>query len=169
VLTDLQSTLGCQLNFSLSLSLVGLSFRARTRALYMAKRRVGVEYSPSMLEPVRPGAVSPDRVLCLPTFSHFVIVNKTSLSLSLSLLHMAILVRIVHGCMNECVLSGAIDISQIHPHLSPPLPFPPSQAPSSSLPLILSTLHLRTPTRRQEKDEADIRQTVTKGVPPLAL
>jgi hypothetical protein len=46
----------------------------------MAKRRVGVEYSPSMLEPVRPGAVSPDRALCLPTFSHFVIVNKTSFS-----------------------------------------------------------------------------------------
>jgi hypothetical protein len=51
----------------------------------MAKRRVGVEYSPSMLEPMRPGAVSPDRALCLPTFSHFVIVNKTPLSLSLSL------------------------------------------------------------------------------------
>ena len=29
-------------------------------------------------------AVSPDRALCLPTFSHFVIVNKTSLYLSLS-------------------------------------------------------------------------------------
>jgi hypothetical protein len=52
---------------------------------YMAKRRVGVEYSPSMLEPVCPGAVSPDRALCLPTFSHFLIVNKTSLSLALSL------------------------------------------------------------------------------------
>jgi hypothetical protein len=51
----------------------------------MAKWRVGVEYSLSMLEPVRPGAVSPDRTLCLPTFSHFLIVNKTSLSLSLSL------------------------------------------------------------------------------------
>jgi hypothetical protein len=51
----------------------------------MAKRRVGVEYSPSILEPVRPGAVSPDRALCLPTFSHFVIVNKTSLYLSFSL------------------------------------------------------------------------------------
>jgi len=49
----------------------------------MANRRVGVEYSPSTLEPVRPGAVSPDRALCLPTFSHFVIVNKTSLSLFL--------------------------------------------------------------------------------------
>ena len=36
-----------------------------------------------MLEPLRPGAVSPDRALCLPTFSHFLIVNKTSLSLSL--------------------------------------------------------------------------------------
>jgi hypothetical protein len=50
----------------------------------MARRRVGVEYSPSMLEPVRPGAASPGRVLCLPTFCHFVIVNKTSLSLSRS-------------------------------------------------------------------------------------
>jgi len=48
----------------------------------MAKRRVGIEYSPSMLEPVRPGAVSPERALCLPNFSHFVIVNKPSLSLS---------------------------------------------------------------------------------------
>jgi hypothetical protein len=46
----------------------------------MAKRRVEVEYSPSILEPVRPGAASPDRALCLPTFNHFVIVNKTSLS-----------------------------------------------------------------------------------------
>jgi hypothetical protein len=51
----------------------------------MAKRRVGVEYSPSMLEPVRPGAVSPDRALCLPTFSHFLIVNKTSSLSPLSL------------------------------------------------------------------------------------
>ena len=38
-----------------------------------------------MLEPVRREAVLPDRALCLPTFSHFLIVNKTSLSLSLSL------------------------------------------------------------------------------------
>ena len=30
--------------------------------------------------PERPGAVWPDRALCLPTFSHFLIVNKTSLS-----------------------------------------------------------------------------------------
>ena len=30
--------------------------------------------------PVRPEAVLPDRALCLPTFSHFLIVNKTSLS-----------------------------------------------------------------------------------------
>jgi hypothetical protein len=50
----------------------------------MAKRRVGVEYSPSRLEPVRPGAVSPNRALCLPIFSHFLIVNEPSLSLSLS-------------------------------------------------------------------------------------
>jgi len=36
--------------------------------------------------PVRQEAVLPDRAVCLPTFSHFVIVNKTSLSLSLSVL-----------------------------------------------------------------------------------
>jgi hypothetical protein len=48
------------------------------KAEHMAKRRVRVEYSLSMLEPVRPGAVLPDRALCLPTFSHFLIVNKTS-------------------------------------------------------------------------------------------
>jgi hypothetical protein len=53
----------------------------------MAKRRVGVEYSPSMREPVRPGAVSPDRALCLPTFCHFLIVNTTSLSLTHSPSH----------------------------------------------------------------------------------
>ena len=56
------------------------------KAGHMAKRRVGVEYSPSMLEPVRPGAVSPERAMCLPTFSHFVMVNKASLSDSLSFL-----------------------------------------------------------------------------------
>ena len=50
------------------------------KAGHMAKRRIGVEYSPSMLESVHPGAVSPDRALFLPTFSHLVIVNKTSLS-----------------------------------------------------------------------------------------
>jgi hypothetical protein len=37
-----------------------------------------------MLEPVRPEAALPDRALCLATFSRFLIVNKTSLSLSLS-------------------------------------------------------------------------------------
>ena len=51
----------------------------------MAKRRVGVEYSLSTLEPVRLEAVSPERALYLPTFSHLVIVNTTPLSLSLSL------------------------------------------------------------------------------------
>ena len=40
--------------FELSLSL----------ALSLFLRRVGVEYSPSMLEPVRPEAVSPNRELC---------------------------------------------------------------------------------------------------------
>ncbi len=34
-----------------------------------------------MLEPVRPEAVLLDRALCLPTFSHFLIVKKTSLPL----------------------------------------------------------------------------------------
>jgi hypothetical protein len=56
------------------------------KTCHMAKRRVGLEYSPSMLEPVRPGAASPDKALCLPTLSHFLIVNKNfSLSLSVSL------------------------------------------------------------------------------------
>jgi hypothetical protein len=118
-----------------------------------------------------------------PSVNSWMLIKTSLLSLSfaspsarasartlISLLHMGILVHIVHGCMNKCVLSGSIDISQIHPHLSPSPPFPPSQAPSSSLSHILSTLHLPlTPTRRQEKEEADIRQTVTKGVPPLAL
>ena len=54
----------------------GLSPLVSAKACLMAKRRVGVEYSPSMLEPVRPGAVSPGRALCFPTFSHFSIVNK---------------------------------------------------------------------------------------------
>jgi hypothetical protein len=38
-----------------------------------------------MLEPERPEAVLPDRALYLPTFSHFLIVNKL-LSISPSLL-----------------------------------------------------------------------------------
>jgi hypothetical protein len=54
------------------------------KAGHVAKRRVGVEYSPSMLKPVRPGAVSPDMALCLSTFIHFAIVKKTSRALTLS-------------------------------------------------------------------------------------
>ena len=38
-----------------------------------------------ILEPERAGAVLPDRALCLPTFNHFLVSNKFSLSLSLSL------------------------------------------------------------------------------------
>jgi hypothetical protein len=39
-----------------------------------------------VMEPERPAAVSPGKVLCLPTFNHFLIVNKLlSLSFSLSL------------------------------------------------------------------------------------
>ena len=41
-----------------------------------------------MVEPERAEAVLPDRALCLPTFSHFLIVNKNSLSLARSLAHM---------------------------------------------------------------------------------
>jgi len=54
------------------------------QACHKAKRRVGYSTRRPMLEPVRPEAVLPDRALCLqlPTFSHFLIVNKTSLSLS---------------------------------------------------------------------------------------
>ena len=37
-----------------------------------------------MLEPVRAEAVLPDRALCLPTFSHLLMVNKTALSRSLA-------------------------------------------------------------------------------------
>jgi hypothetical protein len=36
-----------------------------------------------MLETVRPEALLPDRALCLPIFSHFLIVNTTSLSIKL--------------------------------------------------------------------------------------
>ncbi len=61
-----------------------------------------------MLEPVRPEAVLPDMALCLPSFSHFLIVNKTSLSLSLlsislsiSLTHLAISVpAALHGMVH---------------------------------------------------------------------
>jgi hypothetical protein len=51
----------------------------------MAKRRVGVEYSPSYAGAHAPkgGVTRPTgRCAFLPTFSHFLIVNKTSLSLS---------------------------------------------------------------------------------------
>ena len=54
----------------------------------MANRRAGDSTRRHMLEPVRPEVVLPDRALCLPTFSHFLVVNKTppppleSLSLS---------------------------------------------------------------------------------------
>ena len=60
---------------------IGLIHLVPAQACHMAKRRVGVEYSQSLLEPVRPGAVLPDRALYLPTFSHLLIVNKL-LSLS---------------------------------------------------------------------------------------
>ncbi len=64
----------------------------------MPKRRVGVEYSLSTLEPVRLEAVSPERALYLPTFSHLVIVNTAplSLSLSLSLLNLCTPIRHFH-------------------------------------------------------------------------
>jgi hypothetical protein len=75
------------LELSLSLTLFSLSLSLPLVYRNSLPQTVcgGIEYSPSILEPVRPGALSPDRALCLPTFRHFVIVNKTSLSLSLSL------------------------------------------------------------------------------------
>ncbi len=78
------------------------------QAGHMADRRVWVEYSPSMMEPVRPGAVSPDRALCLPTFSHFVTVNKTSLSLSSPL-------SLSLSLSQSCVLqTGAEQVGQVY-------------------------------------------------------
>ena len=67
-----------------------------------------------MLEPVRPEALLPDRALCLPTFSHFLIViilrvillellNKTSLSLSLL-------------CMYKHMYSLSLSLSLSHTH-----------------------------------------------------
>jgi hypothetical protein len=55
------------------------------KACHMAKRRLGYSTRRHMLEPVRPEAVLPDRALYLPTLSHFLIVNITSLSRTLSL------------------------------------------------------------------------------------
>ena len=59
-----------------------------------------------MLEPVRPEAVLSDMSLCLPTFfSHFWIVNKTSLSLSIppSLVHVCVCVCNECMCVTMCV------------------------------------------------------------------
>ena len=53
------------------------------KACHMAKRRVGAQYSPSYAAPVRPGAVLPDRVLCLPTFSQLLDLSTKLLYLSL--------------------------------------------------------------------------------------
>ena len=55
------------------------------QARHMAKRRVGVYQSPSYAGARAPRGGVTDRASCLPTFSHFLIVNKTSLTHSLSL------------------------------------------------------------------------------------
>ena len=58
------------------------------KACHMAYRRVGVYIvllAGICWARAHTGDVSPDRALYLPIFSHFLIVNKTSLSLSLSL------------------------------------------------------------------------------------
>ena len=56
---------------------------ARTRTLSAS---ASLSLPPCLpLSLVRPEAVLPDRALCLPTLSHFLIVNKTGLALSLSL------------------------------------------------------------------------------------
>jgi hypothetical protein len=70
--------------------------RKRERALMMVGTDGRMAHVPSsnreweygrshMLGPERPEAVLRDRAFCLPTFSHFLIVNKTSLSLSVCL------------------------------------------------------------------------------------
>jgi hypothetical protein len=80
---------------------------------HMVKQRVGVEHSPSMVEPVRPGAVSPDRALCLPTFSHFLIVNKTPLSFSLSPLSLSHSLTLSHSL--SITLSLSLSLSPRSP------------------------------------------------------
>jgi len=53
------------------------------------------------ISPVRPEALLTDKALCLPTFSHFLFVDKTSLSLSLQhhLSHHS-----TGGCPGDCDL-----------------------------------------------------------------
>jgi len=62
-------------------------------------------YSPSYAGPMHPEAVLPDRALCLPTFRHLVIGNKTPLSFqSQSLL----------DCQSNPSLPPPSDLSRLH-------------------------------------------------------
>ena len=102
----------------------------------MPKRRVGVEYSLSTLEPVRLEAVSPERALYLPTFSHLVIVNTAPLSLSLSLFSLSLSLSLslsrVPGANLRLgwgvpvwaglVLVHPLSPEPVHPHPTLPLP-----------------------------------------------
>ena len=56
-----------------------------------------------MLEPERPEAVSPDRALCLPTFSHLLIVNKTFISLARSLTRSLARARSLSLCLSLAI------------------------------------------------------------------
>ena len=87
---------------SLSLSLV----RALSRDLLRALSRC------HMLGHKRPEAVLPDRTLYLPTFSHFLIVNKTSLSLSISLsLSLSLALSLARSLSRSLSLSLALSLS----------------------------------------------------------
>jgi hypothetical protein len=50
------------------------------QACHVAERRMGYSTRRHMLGPACPEALLPDRELYLPSFSHFLIVNKSSLA-----------------------------------------------------------------------------------------
>ena len=81
-----------------------------------------------MLEPVRPEAVFPDRAFYFPTFSHFLIVDKTSLSLAraraLSLLLPSLLaydlvhLRVMYVVVEYALRTVAWSLFSYYPHHS---------------------------------------------------
>jgi hypothetical protein len=94
-----------------------------------------------MLEPVRPGPVSSDRALCIPTFSRFLIVNKTFLSISHSLTHSlshSLMHSLFHTLSRSLSLSLAPSRSLSLSHPPPPFPRPLPPPPRLSHYLFLS-------------------------------
>ncbi len=93
-----------------------------------------------MLEPVRPGAVLPDRTLCLTTFSNFLIVNKTSLSPLRALSPLWSSLSLPSSLPPSLPISIPISMPIPLPLPLPiplPLPLPPSLARALSLSLAL--------------------------------